>query len=70
MEIEYYHFDDGSNAIDPFLDSLVNDGIFELRTVQGNNIERILYFFFEGNKAVLTNGFTKRVKRHQEGNLT
>ena len=24
----------------------LDDGIFELRTVQGNNITRILYFFF------------------------
>ena len=92
MEIEYYKFEDGTNAIDPFLDALdikmrvkvlrtigfleefgrflrepyskpLKDGIFELRTIQGNDIERILYFFFDGNKAVLTNGFTKKTRK-------
>lgn len=38
----------------------LEDGIFESRTIQGSNIERILYFFYVGNVAVLTNGFTKK----------
>lgn len=32
----------------------IGDGIFELRTKQGSDISRILYFFFVGNKAILT----------------
>ena len=32
----------------------LDDGIFELRTVQGNNITRILYFFVVGKTIVLT----------------
>lgn len=39
------------------------DGIRELRTIQGNNIIRIFYFFVIGNKAVLTNGFTKKTDK-------
>ena len=38
----------------------LRDGIFELRTQFGSNIDRILYFFYIDNKAVLTNGFIKK----------
>ena len=39
------------------------DGRFELRTSLGNNTTRILYFFFIGNTAVLTNGFIKKTQK-------
>lgn len=39
---------------------IVESGIFELRTKQGSNINRIFYFFFVGKKAVLTNGYIKK----------
>lgn len=39
------------------------DGIFELRTKQGSDITRVLYFFFVGNKAILTNGFVKKTQK-------
>ena len=38
----------------------LEDGIYELRTKQGSNISRILYFFFVGRQIVLTNGFVKK----------
>lgn len=41
----------------------LDDGIFELRTVQGNNITRILYFFVVGKTIVLTNGFIKKKQK-------
>lgn len=41
----------------------IDDGIFELRTKQGSDLTRVLYFFFVGNKAVLTNGFTKKTQK-------
>ena len=41
----------------------LGDGIFELRTKQGSDITRVLYFFFVGNKAILTNGFTKKTQK-------
>ena len=44
------------NLYSKFLES----GIYELRTKQGSNISRILYFFFVGKRIVLTNGFVKK----------
>lgn len=46
----------------PYSEPLGN-GIFELRTKQGSDITRVLYFFYWGNKAVLTNGFTKKTQK-------
>ena len=46
----------------PYSEPLEN-GIFELRTKQGSDITRILYFFFVGNKAILTNGFTEKTQK-------
>ena len=41
----------------------VQDGIFELRTQVGNDITRVMYFFFDGGKAVLTHGFIKKQQK-------
>ena len=41
----------------------VEDGIWELRTPQGNDITRVLYFFTQGKKVWLTNGFVKKTQR-------
>ncbi|MCC8076211.1 MAG: type II toxin-antitoxin system RelE/ParE family toxin [Clostridiales bacterium] len=41
----------------------LGDGIYELRAQMGNNISRVLYFFFVGNKAILTNGFIKKTQK-------
>ena len=41
----------------------LGDGIFELRIKAGNDISRILYFFFVGDTAVLTNGFIKKTQK-------
>jgi phage-related protein len=41
----------------------LEDGIFELRAKQGNDISRVLYFFVLGKKAILTNGFMKKTKK-------
>lgn len=49
----------GGTAREP-LSKHVGDGIFELRTQQGNNIDRIFYFFVVGSKIVLTNGYIKK----------
>ena len=45
------------------LSEYIEDGIFELRTQQGNDISRILYFFFIGKKAILTNGVIKKTNK-------
>ena len=41
----------------------LNDGIFELRTKQGNDVTRILYFFVINKKIILTNGFVKKTQK-------
>ena len=38
----------------------IEDGIFELRAQVGNNISRVMYFFFDGGNAILTHGFIKK----------
>ena len=48
----------------------LRDGIFELRIRYGTDSVRILYFFKEQNKAVLTNGFTKKGNRTPEEEIT
>lgn len=52
----------GSLLREPF-SKPIGDGVFELRAKQGSDITRIFYFFFIGNKAVLTNGFTKKTQK-------
>lgn len=46
----------------------VGDGIYELSTPQGSNITRLLYFFFSGDRAIVTNGFLKNNANSQKGN--
>ena len=41
----------------------LDDGIFELRTKQGSDISRVLYFFCVGRKIILTHGFTKKTNK-------
>lgn len=40
----------------------LEDGIFELRAKVGSNISRVMYFFFDGGKAILTHGFIKKTQ--------
>lgn len=41
----------------------IGDGIFELRAKVGSDISRVLYFFFVGQRAILTNGFIKKTAK-------
>lgn len=41
----------------------LQNGIFELRIKERGNNYRILYFFFIGNKIILTNGFFKKTQK-------
>ena len=52
----------GNKLREPY-SSLLEDGIFELRIIQGSNIARILYFFVVEKKIILTNGFIKKTKK-------
>ena len=47
----------------------MGDGIFELRTKQGSNITRVFYFFFVGQKAVLTNGLVKKTQKTPQSEI-
>ena len=38
----------------------IGEGIFELRIKFAGDTTRIFYFFFVGNKIILTNGFVKK----------
>ena len=41
----------------------LTDGIFELRIKFASDISRIFYFFYVGNKIVVTNGFIKKTQK-------
>ncbi len=41
----------------------LDDEIFELRTKQGTNIVRSLYFFFFDKKIIITHGFRKKTQK-------
>ena len=41
----------------------LDDGIFELRTIQSTNVVRNLYFFISGRKIVITHGFYKKTQK-------
>ena len=41
----------------------LDDGIFEIRSKIGSNITRVLYFFYIGEKIILTHGFIKKTQK-------
>ena len=41
----------------------VEDGIFELWCKFGSDITRVMYFFFDRGKIILTNGFVKKTQK-------
>lgn len=47
----------------------LRDGLFELRIESGSNSARIFYFFFAGEKAIVTNGFLKKTRRTPQREL-
>lgn len=52
----------GPNLREPYSKSL-QDGIYELRTRQGNDITRVLFFFMVRKKVILKNGFVKKTQK-------
>ena len=52
----------GNELREPYTKPL-GEGIFELRTQVAGNIERVLFFFFERGKIVLTHGFVKKTQK-------
>ena len=51
------------NALREPYSKQLEGGIFELRCSVGNNITRVLYFFYHEGKIVLTNGFIKKTQK-------
>ena len=47
----------------------MEDGIFELRCKLGSNITRALYFFYVGQRIVVTNGFVKKTQKTPPGEI-
>lgn len=47
----------------------LDDKIFELRVQEGNNIFRVLYFFFIGKRIVMTHGFVKKTQKTPPGEI-
>ena len=52
----------GNDLREPYSKHL-DDGIFELRAKIGTDISRVLYFFFIGQRIILTNGFIKKTQK-------
>lgn len=52
----------GNRAREP-LSKHLEDGIFEIRTIVGNDIVRILYFFDNDKIIIATNGFVKKQQK-------
>ena len=50
--------------------SYLEDGIFELRCIQGNNITRVLYFFYIDKRIIITNGYVKKTQKIPRAELT
>ena len=53
----------GGTAVRAPYSKHLNDGIFEVRAQIGSYISRVLYFFFTGQRFVLTHGFIKKTRK-------
>ncbi len=54
---------DFGNALREPYSKAIGNGLFELRIKFAGDITRIFYFFFVGNKIILTNGFVKKTRK-------
>ena len=52
----------GNQTPQPYSKHL-KEGIYELRGQKGNDIVRVLYFFYHSGIIVLTNGFVKKTQK-------
>ena len=52
----------GNELREPYTKYL-EDGLFELRVKQGNNITRAIFFFYVNNTIIVTNGFVKKQQK-------
>ena len=54
--------ENGNELREPYSKHL-EDGIFELRGKVGNNVARVLYFFYVGERIIFTHGFVKKTQK-------
>ncbi len=59
----------GNQLREPY-SKAIEDGIFEVRGKVGNNITRVLYFFYYDGKIILTNGFVKKTEKTPRSEIT
>lgn len=59
----------GNELREPYSKHL-DDGIFEIRAKVGNDITRVLYFFYYDGKIILTNGFVKKTQKTPKAEIT
>ena len=52
----------GTTIIMPYSRHM-KDGVYELRIQFASDISRVFYFFYAGNKIILTNGFIKKTQK-------
>lgn len=60
--------DNGYELREPYSKHL-SEGIFELRAKVGNDITRVLYFFYVDKQIILTNGFIKKTQKTPKGEI-
>ena len=41
----------------------IREGLYELRTIQGNNLTRLFYFFSKGGIIIVDHGIVKKTKK-------
>ncbi|MCL1903477.1 MAG: type II toxin-antitoxin system RelE/ParE family toxin [Oscillospiraceae bacterium] len=58
----------GNELREPY-SKFLDDGIFEIRAIQGTNITRVLYFFVVGRKIILTHGFVKKTQKTPQSEI-
>ncbi len=54
--------DNGYKLREPY-SKVLRDGILELRIKVGSDITRVLYFFYEDKRIILTHGFIKKTQQ-------
>lgn len=61
LSISYLH--DYGYQLNGLYSKKITDELWELRTKQSSDITRIMYFFFDRDKVILTHGFVKKTNK-------
>ena len=73
MQVKAYDslkiLEEKGNALREPYSKPMSNGIFELRIRFANDASRIFYFFYSGEKIVLTNGFVKKTRKTPRAHL-